>query len=240
MKIAVISDIHSNLEALHSVHEAIQKIKVDQVCCLGDTVGYNANPVECLHKIQEMNALTVAGNHDYAAVGLTDTDYFNPNAKIAAIWSGKQLGQKEKLFIENLPLVRKFDNITLVHATLDHPELWGYIFSKEDAQTSFQHQETPICFIGHSHYPGVFEEGGDLIFSPVGQIHLNKDSRYIVNVGSVGQPRDGNPDSSFVIFDTDEWTLDFHRVPYNIDVTKEKVLAAGLPSFLAERLSLGR
>jgi len=123
---------------------------------------------------------------------------------------------------------------------LHDPELWGYILSTRDAQDCFSYQETPLCFIGHSHYPGVFEEGGTLVLSPETKIKLNKESRYIINVGSVGQPRDGNPKASFVLFDTEQWMVDFRRLDYDIEKTQEKVLAAGLPPFLAQRLAVGR
>lgn len=240
MKTAIISDVHSNLEALLVVKAEIDKANVDQIYCLGDIVGYNANPRECLKLIREMNAICVAGNHDYAAIGLTDIEYFNPHAKVAALWSGKQLQEEDKSYIKKLPLVRKIGNFTLVHATLREPELWGYILSTRDAQDCFSYQETPLCFIGHSHYPSVFEEGGKLILSPEMEIKLNKDSRYIINVGSVGQPRDRNPKASFVFFDTEQWVVDFRRLDYDIEKTQEKVLAAGLPPFLAERLAVGR
>lgn len=240
MKIAIVSDVHSNLEALERVLEEIQNEKVEQIYSLGDMVGYNANPVECLQLIREKNVLCVAGNHDYASVGLTDIEFFNPFAKKAALWSGKQLKLQDRDFIQSLPLVRNLDTITFVHATLDHPEEWGYILSEKEAAESFRFQQTPLCFVGHSHYPGVFEEGGSIQLSPEGPIKLKKGARHIVNVGSVGQPRDGDPRSCFVIFDPDHGTVDFRRLDYDIEKTQEKVLAAGLPEFLAARLALGR
>lgn len=240
MKIALIGDVHSNLEALQVVMKEIEKAKVERIYCLGDTVGYNANPVECLKIIREKGIVGVAGNHDFAAVGMTSTENFNPYAYLAASWAAKQLSADDKKYIEGLPLVRKMPELTLVHATLHEPENWGYIFTPRDAQESFEYQQTPVCFIGHSHVPGIFEENGEVLYSPQGEIPLKRDLRYIINTGSVGQPRDGNPRACYVIFDTEKWTVDFRRVPYDLAKTQEKVIAAGLPPFLAERLSVGR
>lgn len=240
MKIALVSDIHSNLEAFQAVLKEIDQAKVDQIYCLGDTVGYNANPVECLQLIRDRGILSVAGNHDFAAVGMTSVENFNPYAYLAASWASKQLTGNDKKYIEGLPLVRKMPKFTLVHATLHEPENWGYIFTPRDALESFEYQQTPVCFIGHSHVPGIFEGGGEVIYSPEGEVPLDRDKRYIINVGSVGQPRDGNPKACFVIFDEAKWSVDFRRVPYDFTQTQEKVIAAGLPLFLAERLSVGR
>ena len=240
MKIAIISDIHSNLEALTAVRLEIEKEAVSQVFCLGDMVGYNANPIEVLQMIQEMNAVCVAGNHDQAAVGMIGTDSFNEVAAAAAQWTMKQLGPKEKAFLQALPLVRRIDEMTLVHATPDQPQEWGYILSVDDARRSFQHLESTYCFIGHSHLPGVFEEKRGLVFFHSGIFEFKTKERYIINVGSVGQPRDKNPKASFVIFDAAARTVDFRRVPYNIAQTQRKILAAGLPEYLAQRLAVGR
>ncbi len=240
MKIAIISDIHSNLEALTAVRREIEKEAVEQVFCLGDMIGYNANPVEVLRMLQEMNAVCVAGNHDQAAVGMIGTESFNEVAAIAAAWTAKQLGPDEQAFIEKLPLVREMGEITLVHARLPHPEEWGYILSDDDARRCFECLKTTYCFIGHSHLSGVFEEGRGLVFFRPGIFQLDKQNRYIINVGSVGQPRDRNPKASFVLFDSQKHTVDFRRVSYDIEATQKKVLAAGLPAFLAQRLAVGR
>lgn len=240
MKIAILSDIHSNLEALTAVRHELDKEAVEQVYCLGDIVGYNANPVECVKIIQDMNALCVAGNHDHAAIGLTSVESFNPVAKVAAIWSGKQLGQEQQRFLKDLPLVRCVGEISFVHATMNDPELWGYVLSKDDATRCFEALKTTYCFVGHSHFPGVFEEGKGLVFSEEGSFQLKEETRYVVNVGSVGQPRDGNSKACFVLFDIEKRLVEFKRVTYSLDKTQEKVLAAGLPSFLAERLAVGR
>lgn len=240
MKTAVISDIHSNLEALEAVRKVIKRENITRVFCLGDILGYNANPVECLKIVRELNPVCVAGNHDFAAVGLTNTDYFNPYAKVAAIWSGKQLNEEQTRFIKSLQLVHREGEVTLVHASLHDPELWGYILTQADANASFEYQETPLCFIGHSHFPCIYFEEGVPLVCPEGVIQLNKEIKTVVNVGSVGQPRDGNPKASFVIYDPENYTVDFQRVAYDIETTQKKVLDAGLPSFLAERLSMGR
>lgn len=240
MKIAILSDIHSNLEALNAVVEALAIEPLSETYCLGDIVGYNANPHEVIEMIQKMNAVCVAGNHDHAAVGLTSTDYFNPVAKEAAQWTAQQLSETEKDWIKSFPYIQKIGNITLVHATPYEPKEWGYILTAHDAKKAFEVLETDLCFIGHSHLPFVFQEGKGFVFQEEGVFELKEGERYIVNAGSVGQPRDRNPNASFVLFDPQKKTVDFKRVPYDFKKTQSKILAAGLPSFLAERLAIGR
>jgi len=240
MKIAIISDLHSNVEALTSVRHEMDKEPIGQVFCLGDIVGYNANPTAVLQMVRDMNAVCVVGNHDQAAVGLIGTESFNDVASIAAAWTSKQLGIEDQNFIKELPLVRELGEITLVHSRLPNPQDWGYVLSEEDADHCFKALKTTYCFIGHSHLPGVFEEGKGLVFFKPGIFQLKEGVRYIINVGSVGQPRDGNPKASFVLFDPKKRIVDFRRVEYDLEKTQEKVLAAGLPTFLAQRLSIGR
>lgn len=240
MKIAIISDLHSNLEALTAVRHELDKEAVEQIYCLGDILGYNANPKEVLQMVREMNALSIAGNHDHAAVGLMSADSFNLVAKEAVLWSGTQLSEEEIEWVKNLPLVREVGEITFVHATPHHPEEWGYVLTRSHADVAFKSLKTRLCFLGHSHLPCLFEENEGLVFSEAGTVDLKKESRYIINVGSVGQPRDGNPKASYVLYDSQTNQVHFKRVEYDLPLTQKKVLDVGLPGFLAERLAMGR
>lgn len=225
MKIAYISDIHSNLEALETALREITRLEVDRIYCLGDIVGYGADPNACVELIRESTQGAIAGNHDFAAVGLTSTKHFNSFAQQAIQWTDKQLSEDNRQYIKNLPLTLSNDSVFCVHSTPITPEKWGYIFSREDANRHLEAFDEPICFIGHSHIPAIFE---------------SKDkARCIVNIGSVGQPRDRDPRLSFVIFDTD--TVEFERVRLEYDVEKAaaKIRKVELPEFLAERLFLG-
>ena len=225
MKIAYISDIHSNLEALETALQEISRLEADRIYCLGDIVGYGADPNSCVELIREVANGAIAGNHDFAAVGLTSTEHFNSFAQAAIRWTDKRLTKDNRQYLKSLPLTLSNDSVFCVHATPIAPEKWGYIFSREDANRHLEAFDEPICFIGHSHIPALFE---------------SKDrARCIVNVGSIGQPRDRDPKLSFVIFDTD--TVEFERIRLEYDIQKAaaKIRKAKLPEFLAERLFLG-
>ena len=225
MKIAYISDIHSNLEALEAALQEISHMGVDRIYCLGDIVGYGADPNDCIELIRDIADGAIAGNHDFAAVGLTSTEHFNSFAQAAIGWTDEQLTESNRQYLKDLPFTCSNDNVFCVHATPIAPEKWGYIFSREDAHRHLEAFDEPICFIGHSHIPALFE---------------SKDrARCIVNIGSIGQPRDRDPRLSFVIFDTE--TVEFERIRLNYDIEKAaaQIRKAGLPEFLAERLFLG-
>lgn len=243
MRIAFISDIHGNYEALLSVIDHIKNDKVDAYICVGDIVGYGANPNECIELVQELNCLcVVAGNHDYAAVNLTDLTYFNPIAYRAILWTQKMLEEKNKKYLETLSLQYSADNYLVVHSSPHNPQDWNYILSLEEAENSFHYFKEQICFIGHSHVPFFVEKAGDnhskLITEDI--IEIKEGCRYLVNVGSVGQPRDNDPRCAFVIYDLEEKKILLKRVEYNIAQAQEKILRAGLPAQLAWRLEKGR
>ncbi len=243
MKYAIISDIHSNLEAFQKVIDAIKEEKVNKYLFAGDVVGYGANPSECIKELKKLNCVGVAGNHDWGALGLTSLEHFNPYAKEAIEWTVKKLSKKDKEFLKSLPLVKKIDDITLVHSTLLNPENWDYIRSTFQVHKSIELQETSITFVGHSHVPITFfdpsESKGPIRFTREEKIELKEGYKYFINVGSVGQPRDGNPKSSYAIYDKKNRIVEIKRVEYDIKKAQEKIFEAELPRILGERLGFG-
>jgi diadenosine tetraphosphatase ApaH/serine/threonine PP2A family protein phosphatase len=242
MSIIILSDIHSNLEAFQAVLQDLSHEQVDQMLFLGDVVGYAADPGPCIETLRGLTPHMVAGNHDWAAAGLTDIDYFNPVARAAIEWTAGSITADHAAFLKGLPLTVSLPDILLVHATACQPEAWDYIFSMEDASQCFRHCDQHICFIGHSHYPISFaqDEEGDISVLGSASFTLLDSCRYIINVGSVGQPRDGDPRAAYGIYKPEEASFHIKRVPYDIKRTRGKIIAAGLPPFLAERLEEGR
>ena len=241
MRYGIYSDIHANLEALKAVLEMLEKENVDQYICLGDIVGYGANPRECLQLALEYDSLLVAGNHDYAIAGKLNIDFFNHYAQEAVLWTREQLSDKERQFLRNLDLVQKIEGVlTIVHGTLNFPEMFDYIQTSYDAHLSLELLETPVCFLGHSHVPVAFYQGPTVTFSMDEEISIAKDSKTLVNVGSVGQPRDENPLASCAVYDDEAEKVWLHRVEYDIETAIEKIITAGLPEILGERLRYGR
>ncbi len=241
MKIALISDVHGNVEALQSVIATFAHYGVEQVIFLGDIVGYGANPNECIELLRGMSDCSIAGNHDYAAVGKTDITYFNPHAREAILWTAEVLSTDNKRFLAALPLMASRQSSIMVHSAPRHPELWDYIISPSDARTNFGNFSQQLCFIGHSHHPGIFmlDRSGGLCYKEATSVTIEANTRYIINVGSVGQPRDGNPLAAYGLYDTQAREYRLIRVAYNIARAQEKILAAGLPRFLAERIAAG-
>ena len=242
MIFAILSDIHGNMEALEAVFKHAERHPIDRFLCLGDIVGYGANPKECLNRIKSFEDIVCVGNHDHAVTELTDTSYFNPYARKAVHWTISQLDEEDIAYINSLPYIYEEDTFYTVHANLAKPELWGYIFDDFDASTNFFIMKKNICFIGHSHVPLAFEKKEDIIKPHYGaeKILIDENCKYIVNVGSVGQPRDGDPRASYCIMDTEAKTIVWHRVIYDVAKAQKKIINAGLPSFLADRLAMGR
>lgn len=239
MKYGLISDIHGNLEALKKVLEILSEEGVDKYICLGDIVGYGANPRECIKEVKKLKAVCIAGNHDWAGIGETDIEFFNPYAKEAILWTQQELKKRDKDYLKSLPLAKVVDDFTIVHATLDEPEEWKYFYSTYHAHKNFQILTTPLCFVGHSHIPIIFLEKDYCTYSKTSELQLEEDYKYIVNIGSVGQPRDGDPRASFAIYDNEEKKVVIKRVDYDIKTAQEKILEAELPPILAERLAFG-
>lgn len=242
MKAAIISDIHSNLEALQAVLKDIKKRRIKSIFCLGDLVGYGANPEECIALVVKETDALIAGNHDWAAIDKTEIATFNPVAAEAIVWTQKRLSEGSKKILAGLPLTHRVDNLLLVHGSPAKPEQWQYLFALEDFRLQFGFFSEQVCFIGHSHIPsGVFQDINSYTdFQRENPFPLLKKRKYIVNVGSVGQPRDLDPRACYAIYDGNNDALEIVRVEYNIPLAEQKIIKAGLPEVLAERLSLGK
>jgi predicted phosphodiesterase len=243
MRFAIIADIHSNLAALTTVLNDIERRGgVEEVWNLGDVVGYGPEPHQCLELLRRYNHIGVAGNHDWAAIGKVDTSDFNPDAAAACHWTAHQLSPKDIDYLESLPLVVQRDNFTLVHGSPRKP-IWEYLLSISSARQNFAYFQSQLCLVGHSHVPLVFEldETGDCIFIEFlteGVLKLTE-KRLIINPGGVGQPRDGDPRTNYAIFDNEAMSIIHYRIPYDISATQTRMVTNGLPRQLMERLSYG-
>lgn len=268
-KYAILSDIHSNLEAFKAVLAACGPLEIDHYLCLGDIIGYGANPRECFELAQSCNFVSVVkGNHDeYVSRYDDNLAGFNPHAKAAILWTREQLSDEMLSTLRSTPLRTSVagTGVTLVHATLDSPDTWGYIFDVHHAMDNFTYQFTQVCFCGHSHVPVAFEKRPLASFgqrtvevidgwaprTPDGQtvgqfnkseffpVEIKPGYKYLFNVGSIGQPRNRDPRSSFAVYDTASRTVTRYVVPYDIGTAQSKILAAGLPERLASRLAIG-
>ena len=232
MKYAVISDIHSNLEALTKALEIIDQRSVDEIICLGDIVGYGANPNECLALVRKRCSIVIKGNHDEALLNESIISHFTDDARSAIVWTRKQISKENISYIRTLSLSIKKDDLLFVHASPCYPEQWNYILEDDTAANALQCFSESLCFIGHTHTPA--------IFSTAGRVRsIMKGERYLVNVGSVGQPRDRKADLSFGIFDMDTWSYENIRSPYDVKKAGDKILNSELPPRLAQRLLVG-
>ncbi len=242
MKYAILGDIHANLEALNAVLEKCEELGVDKYLCIGDIVGYNANPCECLAKVRGLDLEVVTkGNHDEQASSESELVGFNPQAAMAIEWTRSQLSDEEKIWLASLPYRQTVGTkVTLVHATLDMPHMWGYIFDKFSAGVCLGYQFTQVCFFGHTHVPLAFEKYGDIVGGKYQEVNFQPGHKYLINVASVGQPRDGDPRAGFVVYSPEDRKVMLHRVEYDIKTSQDKILAAGLPERLAQRLAYGR
>lgn len=242
MKAAIISDIHSNLEALQAVIKDIKKRRIKRIFCLGDLVGYGANPNECIEMCLAEVDYVVAGNHDWAAVGKTDIAVFNPVAAEAIQWTQKQLSKKNSVKLKRLKLTDSVDDLWLVHASPSKPDKWEYLFSMEGARNQFKFFKSQVCFIGHTHVPSVIfqDANGYTDFISDNPFPLIENRRYIINAGSIGQPRDLDPRASYAIYDGNRRAVEIVRLDYNIPMAQQKIIDAGLPEVLADRLLAGR
>ena len=241
MRYGIFSDVHSNLEAFESVIKAMEGDKVDAYICAGDIVGYGADPSHCIRLTKKLTRNVVCGNHDWASAGRFGISYFNDCAKKAIYWTAQILDEDEKAYLKNLKLIYEEEDFLVVHGSLDKPEEFHYIMDSRDASRTFDAMRKKICFIGHSHRPVTFTKYGEGIrCTKPEKIELDKNASYIVNVGSVGQPRDRDPRACYVVYDADRKSIEIKRVSYDIKKAQSKILKAALPSFLAERLDAGR
>ncbi|HEX9760967.1 MAG TPA: metallophosphoesterase family protein [Candidatus Acidoferrales bacterium] len=247
MRYLVISDIHANQTALDAVLAAAGK-RWDRVVCLGDVVGYGPDPNEVVDAVLALNASTIRGNHDKASCGLTDTSDFNPVARKAAEWTQQQLTPEHLTYLKKLPQgPLQVDNLAIIHGAINDED--EYVFAPAQALEGLLESPTAICFFGHTHFQGGFSlrdsklqvihlrPGPESTFSAV---QIEKGTRYLLNPGSVGQPRDGDPRAAFAIADMEHNVVEFWRVPYDIESVQQRMHAAGLPEPLILRLTFGR
>ncbi len=242
MTYGIIADIHGNLEALRAVLENIKsnKKKIEKIICLGDIVGYGADPGECIRIAEKISDVILAGNHDFAVCGQTSIEDFNSYAREAVLWSKDALNEQELNFLKGLPLKYREKNIDFVHSSLHRPLSWRYLSGTPDTYIDFQIMGKKALFVGHTHTPVIFENFGTEVKRLTSyELSLSPDKKYIINPGSVGQPRDGDPRASFAIFDLEKKFVKIIRVEYDIKEAQRKILAAGLPEVLADRLSYG-
>jgi predicted phosphodiesterase len=232
MKVAFISDIHSNLPALEAVLRAIERYSVDAIYCLGDIVGYGAQPGSCIDLVRQHCTASVLGNHDEAVAKNVGIEFLPKSGQAAARHNQRHISDTQRAYLSDLPYTIILDNCTLVHATPLEPEAWVHIESFQSLHAQFAHFETDFCFLGHTHMPGVMA-------NKLGVFRVRPGCRYIINVGSVGQPRDQNPRAAFVLFDTVEIVHELVRVPYDIEAAANAIREAGLPKNLYGRLRRG-
>lgn len=233
MKIAIISDIHSNLQALEATLEAIDKEVVEEVYCLGDVVGYGADPAACVDLVMEHCTGVVLGNHDDAVAAERGLKVLPKDARAAARHNRERLSDAQIAFLTELPLTLEAHGCTFVHAAPQAPSSWLRLDSFVRVKDQFDHFQTDLCFVGHTHVPGVVSD-------KIGVLTVRPGHRYLVNTGSVGQPRDEDPRASFAVFDTTEISCEFIRVGYDVATAAERIKEDGLPNGLAERLFRGR
>jgi diadenosine tetraphosphatase ApaH/serine/threonine PP2A family protein phosphatase len=244
VRVLIVSDIHANLAALEAVLRSAGS--VDAVWSLGDCVGYGPQPTECVARLRDIQALMIAGNHERAATGAIGVTEFNPLAAQAALWTRETLAEETKGFLDALPEVESRHEFTLVHGTLRWP-IWEYLMDYDAALGHLARQETPFGLVGHTHVPALVVQdtdlprGCELYYLKDGQsVELNTEQKLVINPGSVGQPRDGDPRASYAVWDTNSQSITIHRVEYDIRMTQRLMENARLPRPLIERLSVGR
>jgi diadenosine tetraphosphatase ApaH/serine/threonine PP2A family protein phosphatase len=242
MRVAVISDIHANLHALHSVLEAIDAEAPDAVWCLGDLVGYGARPNECCAIVRERADVCLVGNHDLVALGGISIEDFNPEAAAAARWTREALEAESRSFLESLSPSAELEHAQLFHASARDP-VWEYVLTDEAALATLELTTAPVVLVGHSHVALTISRDRGLAaggLAPAGTGHPIEDTRRLLNPGSVGQPRDGDPRAAWLLLDFDARFASFRRVAYPVQKTQSELLDAGLPPALAARLAVGQ
>ncbi|MBE9524155.1 MAG: metallophosphoesterase family protein [Chloroflexi bacterium] len=243
MRVLIFSDVHANLTALDAVLRDAGV--VDQIWCLGDLVGYGPDPNECVQRVRSLpNFLSLLGNHDVAALGQIDTSAFNTGARNAIHWTRDTLLPENINYLARLPQSLEIDDkITLAHGSPRKP-VWEYIINERIATQNFPFFNTHYCFVGHSHLPAIYHlrDGQEYAYliEPAFDQPTTITPRTIINPGSVGQPRDRNPDSSYLVLDTEDDTIEYRRTPYDIEAVQNRMAAAGLPGRYIERLKTGR
>lgn len=239
MRYAILADIHSNLTAFEAVLKDIEERGgVEEIWCLGDIVGYGPEPHACIELLRKYQHIAIAGNHDWASIGKLELTDFNPYAAAAARWTTLQLLPEDIKYLDSLPTKLVQGDFTLVHGSPRHP-IWEYLLSPYEAEANFQYFNTQFCLVGHSHIPFYIEEGGKMLKPLPPRLPLKK-NRLIINPGGVGQPRDGDPRASYIIYDDQEQAIYYFRIPYDVQSTQRRMIELGLPMPLALRLSYGK
>jgi diadenosine tetraphosphatase ApaH/serine/threonine PP2A family protein phosphatase len=236
------SDVHGNLQALEAVIEDVKNKDIDAVICLGDFVGYGASPNECIRAARALpNFEAVLGNHDAAVLNPQVRQLFNPVAQAGIIYSEQRLDLEGRQYLERLPLeIDSPDGFLAVHSSPYNPETWVYVIDPLEAADAFHVMRRDLAFIGHTHYPAVHFNDNTVRRFVFGEtLRIDTPHKCIVNVGSVGQPRDGDPRAAYVVYDADEKTVEMHRVEYDVDTAAQRIVDAGLPPMLADRLRRG-
>ena len=239
---AVLSDVHGNLEALGVVLADLERAGAAEVFCLGDFVGYGASPNECVERLRPLVAAAVVGNHDLAACGRIRVGSFSTHAAIAARWTETVLSPESRAYLEALPFVVRRAGALLVHSSPAEPPSWQYVLSAGEARLEFDAFEEPLCMIGHSHYPGTFRlepQGNEVSYSREDEVRLEPGCRFLVNAPSVGQPRDGDRRAGYLLWDDEGGWVRQVRLDYDFATARQRILEAGLPRFLGDRLQWG-
>jgi len=243
VRTGILGDIHSNLSALDAVLVQFEKERVERILSVGDIVGYGARPAECIERVRSIGAIVVKGNHDAACVGELDMRYFNEHARAALRWTRTVLEEQDMHWLSSLPMVADFEDCCLGHGTYHRPELFDYIQSPSDADPSLGIMTVPVCFVGHTHVPVALlrleDDPDHTAYTLDPEIDLVDVRRALINVGSVGQPRDEDPRAAYGLYDSDDRRVWIGRVPYDIEAEARRIRAVGLPDVLAKRLFLG-
>ena len=237
MRYIILSDIHGNLEALTAVLERAEELKPDGYICLGDIVGYGASPEEVVERVRRLNPVAVLGNHDSAVLNEREAFTFNRQARDGVSWTRAHISEESRQYLESLPLIRRLDSVFCVHASPSKPEEWTYLLSAAAAVEHFAAFDEQVCLIGHSHCPLIVkmtEYGPSELKGPTEW--LAPDGRYIINVGSVGQPRDGDPRAAFGLLDLNDGVVTLLRARYDTAAARRRIISAGLPATLGDRL----
>ncbi len=240
MRFAILSDLHGNLEASEAALADARASACSHFVCLGDVVGYNANPHECVKLVHDLECPVIKGNHDEQASLLEPSHGFNELAEHAINWTRENLTDADKEWLRGLRLLRQVRDFTIVHATLDTPGQWGYVLNNLDAAASFTYQHSTVCFFGHTHFPVAYVRDGGVRRVRSDLLMIEPGKKYFINAGSVGQPRDGDWRAAYCIYDTEKNVVEQRRVKYDLATAQKKILKAGLPRLLADRLGIGR
>jgi len=243
MRYAILSDIHGNLEALEAVMDALSAESVEAYLSIGDVVGYGANPKECINILRSLEPeVLIAGNHEWGVLGLKGLEDFAETARGAISWTKKIMDKEDLEYLKSFSILYEDEKMTLVHGSLYMPEEFYYILNTDDAYIAIKEMKNFVCFVGHSHVGGIFAYNHkDVEVIEIDEVvRIDPDRRYIINSGSIGQPRNGDPRASYAVYDDEESTVEIKRVAYDIKKAQEKILKAELPPQLAYRLSEGR